>query len=142
MLQRKGPAQDVCRTCVRLSRCVAWSWKTSLSVLNLLQSLSHAWTCRSQRFSCLRWLDCVWSRGSEVSSVGRLCASNGLWSDPRHANNTVSSTRNLTCTGRTREKLKVPLDLFPWKQQVTADSCKSFSLSLEPKVAECLRVHN
>ena len=33
-----------------------------------------------------------------------------------------------------REKLKVPLDLFPWKQQVTADSCKSLSLSLEPKV--------
>ena len=26
-----------------------------------------------------------------------------------------------------REKLKVPLDLFSWKQQVTADSCKSFS---------------
>ena len=24
-----------------------------------------------------------------------------------------------------RQKLKVPLDLFPWKQQVTADSCKS-----------------
>ena len=44
--------------------------------------------------------------------------------------------------GEGREKLKVPLDLFPWKQQVTADSCKSLSHSLEPKVAEYWRIHN
>ena len=36
-----------------------------------------------------------------------------------------------------REKLKVPLDLLPWKRQLQV-----FFTQLEPKVAECLRVHN
>ena len=57
--------------------------------------------------------------------------------------NTVLELRDkIKGGGGNREKLKVPLDLFPWKQQVTADSCKSLSHSLEPKVAECWRIHN
>ena len=42
------------------------------------------------------------------------------------------------------ENLRSLLDLFPWKNTVTtntADSCKSFSLSLSQTVTDCGRVH-
>ena len=42
------------------------------------------------------------------------------------------------------KNLRSLLDLFPWKNKVTtttADSCKSFSLSLSQTVTECGRVH-
>ena len=93
-------------------------------------------------------------RQSEVHALSSHSILSGLWSwvgcqraalvrpgwgldplgDPLAVKGEVKSVKNLRSL----------LDLFPWKNTVTtntADSCKSFSLSLSQIVTECGRVH-
>ena len=68
---------------------------------------------------------------------------------PLHTHLSVPYSKPRTCPPRHKlryhvKNLRSLLDLFPWKNKVTtttADSCKSFSLSLSQTVTECGRVH-
>ena len=62
---------------------------------------------------------------------------------PETGRNVNSADTETTYCQRVKN-LRSLLDLFPWKNTVTtdtADSCKSFSLSLSQTVTECGRVH-
>ena len=71
-----------------------------------------------------------------------------LWSSNRKNPHLITSALNFLDKGDRQivhvENLRSLLDLFPWKNTVTtntADSCKSFSLSLSQTVTECGRIH-
>ena len=102
-------------------------------VLNVLKPDGHPVACKSSLVYLGNLLDNAGDIGPELnrrlgSARADFQALNRVW---KHACIAVKNLRSL-------------LDLFPWKNTVTtntADSCKSFSLSLSQTVTECGRVH-